>query len=68
MNILLLGDIMGPSGRKAIIEELPKIIKKKKIDFTIVNGENAGDLGVGITKKIFHDFLVNPYGHLIGKL
>ncbi|MDC0231998.1 TIGR00282 family metallophosphoesterase [Pelagibacteraceae bacterium] len=57
MNILLLGDIMGPSGRKAIIEELPKIIKKKKIDFTIVNGENAGDLGVGITKKIFHDFL-----------
>ena len=57
MNILLLGDIMGPSGRKAIIKELPKIIKKKKIDFTIVNGENAGDLGVGITKKIFHDFL-----------
>ncbi len=57
MNILLLGDIMGPSGRKAIIEELPKIIKKKKIDFTIVNGENSGDLGVGITKKIFHDFL-----------
>ena len=57
MNILLLGDIMGPSGRKAIIEKLPKIIKKKKIDFTIVNGENAGDSGVGITKKIFHDFL-----------
>ena len=57
MNILLLGDIMGPSGRKAIIEELPKIIKKKKIDFTIVNGENSGDSGVGITKKIFYDFL-----------
>ena len=57
MNILLLGDIMGPSGRKAIIEKLPKIIKKKKIDFTIVNGENAGNLGVGITEKIFHDFL-----------
>ena len=57
MNILLLGDIMGPSGRKAIIQELPKIIKKKKIDFTIVNGENSGDSGVGITKKIFHDFL-----------
>ena len=57
MNILLLGDIIGPSGRKAIIKELPKIIKKKKIDFTIVNGENAGDLGVGITKKIFNDFL-----------
>jgi len=57
MNILLLGDVMGPSGRKAIVKELPKIIKKKKIDFTIVNGENSGDLGVGITKKIFDDFL-----------
>ena len=30
MNILLLGDIMGPSGRKAIIEKLPKLIEKKK--------------------------------------
>ena len=30
MNILLLGDIMGPSGRKAVIENLPEIIKKKK--------------------------------------
>jgi len=57
MNILLLGDIMGPSGRKAIIEKLPKLIEKKKIDFVILNGENAGNLGVGITKKNFDDFL-----------
>ena len=57
MNILLLGDIMGPSGRKAINEKLPEIIKKKKIDFVIVNGENSGDMGVGITKKYFHEFL-----------
>tara|TARA_B100001123_G_scaffold124127_1_gene144579 strand:+ start:1018 stop:1827 length:810 start_codon:yes stop_codon:yes gene_type:complete len=57
MNILLLGDIMGPSGRKAIVEKLPKIIKKKEIDFVVVNGENAGDLGVGITKKNFDEFL-----------
>ena len=27
------------------------------MDFVIVNGENAGDLGVGITKKIFDDLL-----------
>ena len=51
MNILLLGDIIGPAGRKAIIEQLPKIIKKKEIDFVILNGENAADPGVGITKK-----------------
>ena len=57
MNILLLGDIMGPSGRKAVIEKLPNLIKKKKIDFVILNGENADDSGVGITKKIFDEFL-----------
>ena len=57
MNILLLGDIVGPSGRKAITEKLPGIIKKKKIDFVVLNGENAGDMGVGITKKNFDEFL-----------
>ena len=48
---------MGPSGRKAIIEKLPGIIKKKKLDFVILNGENAADEGVGITKKNFEEFL-----------
>ncbi len=57
MKILLLGDIVGPSGRKAISEKLPELIKEKKIDFVIVNGENAGDRGVGITKKIFNEFI-----------
>jgi len=57
MNILLLGDIMGPSGRKVVIEKLPKLIKSKKIDFVILNGENAADPGVGITKKIVEEFL-----------
>ena len=57
MNILILGDVIGPAGRKIIKEKLPKIIKKKKIDFVILNGENADDSGVGITKKIFEEFL-----------
>ena len=57
MNILLLGDIMGPSGRKALIKELPNLIERKKLDFVIVNGENAADPGAGITKKIVHEFL-----------
>ena len=52
MNILLLGDIVGPSGRKAISEKLPGLIIKKKLDFVILNGENSADPGVGITKKI----------------
>ena len=56
MNILILGDIMGPSGREAIIKKLPNLIEQKKIDFVIVNGENAADPGVGITKKNAEDF------------
>ena len=56
MNILILGDIMGPSGREAIIKKLPNLIKKKKLDFVIVNGENAADPGVGITKKNTEEF------------
>ena len=57
MNILLLGDIVGPSGRKVVVENLNKIIKKKKIDFVIANGENAADPGVGITEKIVYELL-----------
>jgi len=57
MNILLLGDIVGPSGMKAVTNKLPDIIKRKKIDFAILNGENAADPGVGITKKNVDDLL-----------
>ena len=57
MNILLLGDIVGPSGRKIVLDNLPKIIKQKKIDFVVVNGENSADPGVGITRKIASELL-----------
>ena len=43
---------MGPSGRKALKANLPKIIKENKISFSIINGENAADDGKGITKEI----------------
>ena len=56
MNILILGDIVGPSGREALVKKLPNLIKKKKLDFVIVNGENAADSGVGITKKNTEEF------------
>ena len=56
MKILILGDVMGASGRKAVSENLSKIIKNHKIDFTIVNGENSADDGRGITKSIANEF------------
>ena len=55
MKILFLGDVLGPSGCKSVQGYLPQIKKKNKIDFVIVNGENAADSGVGITEKITED-------------
>ncbi len=55
MKIFFLGDIVGKSGRVAVIDNLKNIIKEKKIDFVIVNGENAADQGVGITEDISND-------------
>ena len=52
MRILILGDVMGISGRNAIEANIKNIIKDKKIDFVVVNGENAADDGKGITKEI----------------
>ncbi len=56
MNILILGDVMGPSGRNALKRNLSEVIKDKKIDFVIINGENAADDGKGITKEIVEEF------------
>jgi 2',3'-cyclic-nucleotide 2'-phosphodiesterase len=56
MNILILGDVMGASGRTALTSNLERIIKNKNINFTVVNGENSADDGRGITKKIANEF------------
>ena len=52
MKILVLGDIMGSSGREALKKNFSKIVEENKIDFSIINGENAADDGKGITKEI----------------
>ena len=56
MRLLILGDVMGLSGRNALKNKLPNIIEKNKIDFVIVNGENAADDGRGITQSIAEEF------------
>ena len=56
MNLLILGAIMGTSGRNALKNKLPKIIKENKIGFVVVNGENADDDGRGITQLIAEEF------------
>ena len=59
MKILILGDVMGYSGRKILNKRLPELIKLKNVDFVIVNGENAADDGRGLTKEIAEEFFDN---------
>ena len=59
MRIIFLGDIVGKSGCEAIKKNLKNIVEKKKIDFVIVNGENAGDQGVGISERISKELFLS---------
>jgi metallophosphoesterase (TIGR00282 family) len=52
MRILFLGDMVGRTGRQAVWDQLPGLIHDLKIEFAIVNGENAAG-GFGITEDIF---------------
>ncbi|MTI44973.1 hypothetical protein JM93_03581 [Roseibium hamelinense] len=56
MKILFLGDLVGRSGRTAVIERLPDLIDHHQLDFVIVNGENSAS-GFGITENILQDVL-----------
>ncbi len=50
MKILFLGDVMGRAGRAAVAETLPGLRTEWKLDFVIVNGENA-TAGAGLSPE-----------------
>lgn len=56
MRILFVGDVVGRSGRVAVNETLPGLIRDWKLDLVVVNGENAAG-GFGITEAIYHELL-----------
>ena len=56
MKILFLGDVVGISGCSKIMNNLLDQIRVNKIDFVVVNGENADETGVGLTKEICEIF------------
>ncbi len=55
MRLLFCGDVVGKAGRRAARLHLPGLIERLKLDFVIVNGENAAH-GFGITRDICNDF------------
>ncbi len=48
MKILFLGDVMGRAGRRAVIAALPDLRQRLRLDFVVVNAENAS-AGVGLS-------------------
>lgn len=56
MRILFIGDIFGRPGRTIVRERLPALVRDRKIDLVLANGENAA-AGFGITPPIVEELL-----------
>src|SRR5258707_15738155 len=56
MRILFVGDVVGRSGRTALLERLGALVQDWKLDFVAINGENAAG-GFGITEAIYQEFV-----------
>jgi 2',3'-cyclic-nucleotide 2'-phosphodiesterase len=56
MRLLFLGDVVGRSGREAVIRELPVMCERFGPDLVVLNGENAAG-GFGITEAIYEDLI-----------
>jgi metallophosphoesterase (TIGR00282 family) len=54
MRLLFCGDVLGRTGRDAVIREVPRIREALGLDFVVVNGENSA-AGFGITPRIAQD-------------
>ena len=48
MKMMFLGDVMGRAGRRAISDNLARLREDWKLDFVVVNGENATS-GMGLS-------------------
>ena len=64
MNFLVIGDVVGRSGRTALKENLKNIQDQFNISFTIINAENSAG-GYGLTGKIYEELISSvSYTHL----
>jgi 2',3'-cyclic-nucleotide 2'-phosphodiesterase len=56
MRLLFIGDVVGRSGRTVVNGQLPSLREKWRLDFVVVNGENAAG-GFGITEAICQELI-----------
>ena len=55
MRLLFLGDVVGRAARNAVTRLLPGLVSDYRLDFVVVNGENAAH-GHGITEAIAREW------------
>ena len=59
MKILFVGDVVGQPGRRALEASLSKLIDRHRLDFVIVNIENAAG-GFGLTVELYEQLSKLP--------
>ena len=59
IKILYIGDVVGQPGRRALHQKLEHVVDRERIDFTIVNIENAAG-GFGVTEAIMEELSELP--------
>ena len=58
MRVLMIGDIIGKPGRRAVCSQVPELRREYAIDLVIANGENTAG-GFGITLETAYELLDN---------
>lgn len=54
IRVLMIGDVVGRPGRRAVLENVPGLVRDERINLTIANGENAAG-GNGITREVANE-------------
>ncbi|HAN86338.1 MAG: TIGR00282 family metallophosphoesterase [Bacillota bacterium] len=56
MRVVILGDIIGRPGRRHALRWIEELRSRDKVDFVVVNGENAAG-GIGLTPNVAKEIL-----------
>lgn len=65
MRILILGDVVGRTGRQAVLDHVPALRKELKLDAVVVDADNAAG-GFGVSAEVAKEFLANGIDVLTG--
>ena len=59
IRILFVGDVVGSAGRRALKQQLERLVDHEQVDFVVVNVENVAG-GFGITAKVLAEIDALP--------